>query len=176
MQLYADLTAQVGGHQFFDGFFRVAAAEEVVKLGDSSLCGHVIAADGTGLLEGVAGRIGAELGRAAVALGADGDDRAVLGGAADAADQRAVVARDISLTEGFQHNAAELFGNDLLEQLELDAREELQDANRHLTQLGQLEFRRLRRHDECLLVVLDIDADVCQNRVVRRGESHQLIR
>lgn len=49
MQLYADLTAQVGGHQFFDGFFRVTAAEEVVQFGDSGFGGHVAAADGAGL-------------------------------------------------------------------------------------------------------------------------------
>ena len=83
--LYADFAAQVGGHQFFDGFFRVAAAEEVVQLGDGGFSGHVIAADGAGFLEGVAGCVGAEFGRAAVALRADGDDGTVLCGAADAA-------------------------------------------------------------------------------------------
>ena len=67
-QLYADLAAQVGGHQFFDGFFRVAAAEQVVQLGDGGFGGHIVAADGAGLLEGVAGRVDAEFGRAAVAL------------------------------------------------------------------------------------------------------------
>mgnify|MGYP001656447757 CR=1 FL=1 len=109
--LYADFAAQVSGHQFFDGFFRVTAAEEVVQLGDGGFSGHVIAADGAGLLESVAGRVDAELGRAAVALRADRYDGTVLCGAADAADQRAVVARDIAFTKGFQNYAAELFGN-----------------------------------------------------------------
>ena len=47
--LHADLAAQVGSHQFFDGFFRVTAAEEVVQFGDSGFGGHVAAADGAGL-------------------------------------------------------------------------------------------------------------------------------
>ena len=51
MQLYADLTAQVGGHQFFDGFFRVAAAEEVVQFGESGFGGHVAAANGAGCVQ-----------------------------------------------------------------------------------------------------------------------------
>ena len=174
--LHADLTAQVGGHQFFDGLFRVAAAEEVVQLGNSGFGGHIAAADGAGFLEGVAGRVDAELGRAAVALRADGDDGAVLGGTADAADQGAVVARDVAFAESLQDYAAELFGDDLLEKLKLDARKQLQNADRHLTQFGQLEFRCLRRHDERLLVVLDVDADVRQHRIVRRSKGHQFIR
>ena len=47
--LYAEFAAQVGGHQFFDGFFRVTAAEEVVQFGDSGFGGHVAADDGAGL-------------------------------------------------------------------------------------------------------------------------------
>ena len=47
--LHADLAAQIGSHQFFDGFFRVTAAEEVVQFGDSGFGGHVAAADGAGL-------------------------------------------------------------------------------------------------------------------------------
>jgi len=49
--LHADLTAQIGIHQFFDGFFRVTADEEVVQFGDSGFGGHVAAADGVGCVQ-----------------------------------------------------------------------------------------------------------------------------
>ena len=49
--LHADLAAQIGSHQFFDGFFRVTAAEEVVQFGDSGFGGHVAAADGAGCVQ-----------------------------------------------------------------------------------------------------------------------------
>ena len=49
--LHADLAAQIGSYQFFDGFFRVTAAEEVVQFGDSGFGGHVAAADGVGCVQ-----------------------------------------------------------------------------------------------------------------------------
>ena len=49
--LYADFAAQVGGHQFFDGFFRVTAVEEVAQFGDSGFGAHVAAADGAGCVQ-----------------------------------------------------------------------------------------------------------------------------
>ena len=49
--LHADLAAQIGSHQFFDGFFRVTAAEEVVQFGESGFGGHVAAANGAGCVQ-----------------------------------------------------------------------------------------------------------------------------
>ena len=51
VQNAADLAAQIGSHQFFDGFFRVTAAEEAVQFGDSGFGGHVAAADGVGCVQ-----------------------------------------------------------------------------------------------------------------------------
>ena len=86
-----------------------------------------------------------------------------------------VVAGDISFTESFQHHPVQLFGNDLLKKLELDARENFQDADGNLFQLGYREFIFLFRHNQSLMIVHDVDSYVCQHRIVRRSESHQLV-
>ena len=173
--LSSHFTTEIGLHKLFYLFSGISAAEEIVQLGDSRFCGHVVAADSPEFLEGITGGVSSQFGGALITLGAYGDDGAVFRGAAYAVYKRAVVAWYIAFTEGFQDHAPKLLGYDLFENLELYAGEKLQNSDRNLAELRQLESVRLLRLDKGLTVVFYVDAHIGQDRVVWRSKGHEFI-
>ena len=71
----APLTAEVFLHLLPDRIFVIAAAEEIIELGNSSLDGHIPAADRVRPGQAAAGLIGAQAHRTLLTLGTDYDDR-----------------------------------------------------------------------------------------------------
>ena len=76
----------------------------------------------------------------------------------------------------FQHDALQLFGQDRVEQLELDAREYLQYADGHVLQLCQLQGAVHPGRADGAFVVADVHPGGGQRRIVGGGEGLQAVR
>ena len=123
--LFCQFAAEVFFHFYFDFLLGKIQAEQIVKLGNSSFCRHIVSADRTGFCESGAGFISTQSDSALLTLGADSDDGAMIEGLTDNRQQSVAVAWNIAGAEGFQNNAFQAFCHNRFKEAELDARKNL---------------------------------------------------
>ena len=166
-----DFARNAGVHLFDDHFAAIAVADEVHELREHAFERAVVAVDHTGLKQLEAGFVAVHLHRALRALRDVDHDHAALDEFADAIHKPRLL-RCIARTEGFEHQGTQpVDGEARVDHLLADARKEGEDHHVVVHQeVGREGCSRGRTADEVVLV-LDVDAGMCQRGEVERTKG-----